>query len=232
MTCLAAHGVGIAYDGRRVLEGLDLEVRGGETLGVLGPSGCGKSSLVRVLALLQRPTAGHVTVDGVVVAGARHRAPTDLRTRIGLVFQSPRTAVDPRLTLGDVIAEPLRARRRRATADAQVAAMADRMGLTPDLLDRTSATVSEGQLQRACVGRALVGEPAYLLCDEMTSMLDASTQAHLVAVIRANQQETGLGVLVVSHDELLINRWADRVVSIGALGAVGSPDGAGVATSG
>ena len=116
MTCLAAHGVGIAYDGRRVLEDFDLEVRRGETLGVLGPSGCGKSSLVRVLALLQRPTAGHVTVDGVVVAGARHRAPAALRTRIGLVFQSPRTAVDPRLSLGEVIAEPLRARSRRATA--------------------------------------------------------------------------------------------------------------------
>ncbi|WP_433795786.1 ABC transporter ATP-binding protein [Actinoplanes sp. CA-252034] len=212
---LVADGVSAGYDGRHVLDGASLTIEAGETVGLRGPSGSGKSTLVRVLALLHQPDAGHVTLDGERVTGVRHRVPAVVRTRIGLLFQSPRAASDPRLTLADLIAEPLHAVRHPRDAIAgRVAELADRTGLTADLLARRPHAVSDGQLQRACLARALANRPRYLLCDEATTMLDASTQALVAAVITAEQETTGLGVLVVSHDPALLSRWPDRVVDL------------------
>ena len=212
---LVAENVDAGYRGRRVLNGACLTVAAGETVGLRGPSGSGKSTLVRVLALLHTPDAGHVILDGARIDGVRHRVPASVRTRIAVLFQSPRAASDPRLTLADLIAEPLRAvRHPRERIDARVAELADRAGLTADLLTRRPHAVSDGQLQRACLARALAHRPSYLLCDEATTMLDASTQALVASVITAEQRETGLGVLVVSHDPALLARWADRVEDI------------------
>jgi len=209
---LVAEGVSAGYRGRRILTDTSLTVAAGETVGLRGPSGSGKSTLVRVLALLHAPDAGHVSLDGVRVSGVRHRVPASVRTRIAVLFQSPRAAGDPRLTLADLIAEPLRAvRHPRERIGARVAELADRVGLTADLLTRRPHAVSDGQLQRACLARALVHRPSYLLCDEATTMLDASTQALVASVIIGEQRETGLGVLVVSHDPALLARWAHRV---------------------
>jgi peptide/nickel transport system ATP-binding protein len=200
---LVGQGLVIGYRrGVPVLDNVSLTLRPGRTLGILGPSGCGKSTLVRALALLQAPWSGTVEVDGQRVRGFRHAAPTSLRRTIGVVFQQPRLAVDPRFTL------------RRTIAQARPAALddlADQVGLTPDLLDRRPHEVSEGQLQRACLARALATEPRYLLCDEMTAMLDASTTAALVQVVRAWSAAHGVGVLVVSHDEALLDAWCDKV---------------------
>ncbi|MBB6379883.1 peptide/nickel transport system ATP-binding protein [Pseudonocardia eucalypti] len=195
--------------GERVVDGLDVAVRPGEVLGVAGPSGCGKSTLVRVLALLHRPSAGTLTLDGEPVTGARYRAPRAQRTRIGVIFQQPRRAVDPRLTLRELMLEPLRATGRPLPDPDE---LADLVGLTDELLTRRPHQVSEGQLQRACVARALVARPRYLLCDEMTAMLDASTTAALVGVVRDYARTTGAGVLTVSHDEPLLDVWADRTL--------------------
>ncbi|GLZ02076.1 ATP-binding cassette domain-containing protein [Actinoplanes sp. NBRC 103695] len=189
----------------------------GEPDTLRGPSGSGKSTLVRVLALQHPPDAGHITLDGAQIDGVRHRVRASTRTRIGVLFQSPRAAGDPRLTLTDLIAEPLRATRHpRDRIDARVGELAERVGLTPDLLGRRPHAVSDGQLQRACLARALVHRPGYLLCDEATTMLDASTQAHVAAVITDDQRQRDVGVLVVSHDATLLTRWADRVVDLGA----------------
>ncbi|WP_433063811.1 ABC transporter ATP-binding protein [Dactylosporangium sp. CS-033363] len=210
---LSAHDVTVAYGGRTVLDRATVRVEPGETVGLRGPSGCGKSTLVRVLALLHRPSHGHVSLDGEPVGGARHRAPVAARTRIGVLFQSPRGAADPRLSLADLIAEPLRAVRRPAEeVRERVAELADIAGLTPDLLRRRPHAVSDGQLQRACLARALAHRPDYLLCDEATAMLDASTQAHVAAVITGHQRRFGTGVLLVTHDPALIARWADRIL--------------------
>ncbi|WP_328474592.1 dipeptide/oligopeptide/nickel ABC transporter ATP-binding protein [Actinoplanes sp. NBC_00393] len=212
---LAACGVSAGYRGRRVLDDVSLSVAPGETVGLRGPSGCGKSTLVRVLALLHAPTGGHIDLDGQRVDGARHRVPAQTRTRIGLLFQSPRAASDPRLSLADLIAEPMRATRApRDQVQSRVAELAERVGLTPDLLTRRPHAVSDGQLQRACLARALIHRPRYLLCDEATTMLDASTQAHVAAVIRQEQQDNDTGVLVVSHDPALLTRWADRITDM------------------
>lgn len=233
---LAAHQVTVDYGRHRVLDGVDLHINPGETVGLAGPSGSGKSTLARVLALLHAPDEGHVAVDGTRITAARHRVPAALRTRIGILFQSPRAACDPRLTLADIIAEPLLATgAARERASARAADLADLVGLTPDLLTRRPHAVSDGQLQRACLARALTHEPGYLLCDEATAMLDASTQAHVAAVITEYQRRTTAGVLLITHDTALMARWADRVVelpTLAAWGRLGSPQGASVGSSG
>ncbi|MEU2243728.1 ATP-binding cassette domain-containing protein [Streptomyces sp. NPDC018338] len=195
-----------------VFRGASLTVAPGESVGLLGPSGCGKSTLARVAALLHRPDAGRFVLDGTEIRAWRHRAPRELRTAVGVVFQQPRTAADPRLTLADLIAEPLRATGRRAEAESRVAELAPAVGLTPDLLTRRPHEVSDGQLQRACLARALTLRPRWLICDEMTAMLDASTTAALVAAVETYRGETGAGLLAVGHDRVLLNRWCDRTV--------------------
>ncbi|MFI5618636.1 ABC transporter ATP-binding protein [Streptomyces sp. NPDC051567] len=199
------------YDPRDpVVRGAHLTLRPGESLGLLGPSGCGKSTLARVAALLHRPDHGSVVVDGRTVTGFRHRAPRSLRTAIGVVFQQPRLSADPRLTLLDLVAEPLRATGRRTGAREKATALAGRVGLGDDLLARRPHEVSDGQLQRACLARALVLSPRWLVCDEMTAMLDASTTAALVAVVEEYRAGTGAGLLAVGHDPVLLARWCDR----------------------
>jgi peptide/nickel transport system ATP-binding protein len=197
------------YDRRRpVLDGFGLTVPAGQTIGLAGPSGCGKSTFARVLALLHKPFAGSVHIDGTLVTAYRHRAPRELRTRIGVLFQQPRLSIDPRMTLRTAIAEPLRAAKQSVD---RVDELADLVMLTQDLLSRRAHEVSDGQLQRACLARALALRPGYLLCDEMTTMLDASTTAALVSVI-GDEVARGLGVLTVSHDEPLLAAWADEVL--------------------
>jgi len=128
-----------------------------------------------------------------------------------MLFQSPRNAVTARWTLGRIIAEPLRARRGRADT---VHATAQRVGLTDDLLARRPHQVSDGQLQRACLARALVQRPRYLICDEMTAMLDLATTAALTSVI-TEETRGGLGVLVISHHHGLLAAWADHTTVLG-----------------
>jgi peptide/nickel transport system ATP-binding protein len=210
---LELRAITAGYDRRApVVRDVSLTVAPGEAVGLLGPSGCGKSTLARVAALLHRPDAGTVVLDGTPARGWRHRAPREQRTAFGVVFQQPRLAADPRLRLADLIAEPLRATGRRAQVPERVAELAATVGLTADLLTRRPHEVSDGQLQRACLARALVLRPRLLVCDEMTAMLDASTTAALVAVVEDYRAATGAGLLAVGHDHVLLRRWCDRTV--------------------
>ncbi|MEV5010862.1 ATP-binding cassette domain-containing protein [Streptomyces sp. NPDC055692] len=210
---LELRAITAGYDRRNpAVRDVSLAVAPGEAVGLLGPSGCGKSTLARVAALLHRPDSGAVLLDGESVRGWRHRAPRPQRTAFGVVFQQPRLSADPRLTLTDLIAEPLRATGRRAEVRERVTELAGRVGLTPDLLGRRPHEVSDGQLQRACLARALVLRPRWLICDEMTAMLDASTTAALVAVVEDYRAATGAGLLAVGHDRTLLHRWCDRTV--------------------
>ncbi|MFE1023788.1 ABC transporter ATP-binding protein [Streptomyces sp. NPDC058818] len=195
-----------------VIRGISLSIAPGEAVGLLGPSGCGKSTLARVAALLHHPDAGTLVVDGTPVRRWRHRAPREQRTAFGVVFQQARLSADPRLALTDLIAEPLRATGRREGIADRVAELATTVGLTTDLLSRRPHEVSDGQLQRACLARALVLRPRWLVCDEMTAMLDASTTAVLVRVVEEYRAATGAGLLAVGHDRVLLDRWCDRTV--------------------
>ncbi|MEU1918174.1 ABC transporter ATP-binding protein [Streptomyces massasporeus] len=195
-----------------VVRDVSLTVAAGESVGLLGPSGCGKSTLARVAALLHRPDSGTLLLDGEPVRHWRHRAPRALRTAFGVVFQQARLSADPRLPLTDLIAEPLRATGRGGEADDRTAELALTVGLTPDLLTRRPHEVSDGQLQRACLARALVLRPRLLVCDEMTAMLDASTAAALVAAVESYRASTGAALLAVGHDRTLLERWCDRTV--------------------
>ncbi|MFB7636454.1 ABC transporter ATP-binding protein [Streptomyces sp. NPDC056149] len=216
------------YDrGAPVVRGASLTLAPGEAVGLLGPSGCGKSTLARVAALLHRPDAGTVLLDGTPAAGWRHRAPRAQRTAFGVVFQQPRLSADPRLRLADLIAEPLRATGRKAEVQDRLRELAPDVGLTDDLLARRPHEVSDGQLQRACLARALVLRPRWLICDEMTAMLDASTTAALVAVVESYRARSGAGLLAVGHDRMLLRRWCDRVVSWAELGTEGGMPGTG-----
>ena len=212
---LRADAVSAGYrHGPHVVTNVSLRIPRNTTVGLLGPSGSGKSTLARVLALLHTPTSGVVSVDGAAVRRWRYRAPRSLRTRIGIVFQQPRTAVDPRLRLRDVIAEPLRATGRRGEVPLRVTELARLTGITDELLSRRAHELSDGQLQRACLARALAAEPAYLICDEMTGMLDAATTAALVQVVQQYRRRTAAGVLAISHDTNLLEHWCDHTETL------------------
>jgi peptide/nickel transport system ATP-binding protein len=208
-----------APSGRVVaVDRVSLALEPGNRLGLVGPSGSGKSTLAQILAMLLAPDAGSVTIDGDRVAVWGVRCRRELRHRVQLVFQAPRMSADPRLRIGEVIIEPLVASRMApAGADERAALLetwAARVGLTHDLLRRFPHEVSEGQLQRACLARALVVAPRYLICDELSSMLDVSTQAALLETIAAVQGERRLGVLLITHDRLLADTWCDETTDI------------------
>jgi peptide/nickel transport system ATP-binding protein len=201
-----------------VVRDMSLSVADGEAVGLLGPSGCGKSTLARVAALLHRPYAGTVHLAGRPVHGFRYRAPRAQRTGVGVVFQQPRLAADPRLALRDLIAEPARAAGRGKELAGRAAELAEAVGLGSELLGRRPHEVSDGQLQRACLARALMPHPKLLICDEMTAMLDASTTAALVAVVEDYRREHGAALLAVGHDRVLLRRWCDRVLDFPGAG--------------
>lgn len=197
---LTAHAVSVRFGRRAILDRVSLTVSAGETVGLTGPSGTGKTTLAHVLSGLRRPDAGQVTCDGSPLP-KRHTG------RIAMLFQSPRRSCDPRLTLRDTIAE-------LARGPVDWAALLESAGLTADLLDRYPAQVSDGQLQRAAVARVLAAKPAYLICDEMTAMLDPATTATVARTV-TGLAATGVGVLFISHDLPLLGACADRVVHLG-----------------
>ncbi|OZF45876.1 ABC transporter ATP-binding protein [Rhodococcus sp. 14-2470-1a] len=210
---LDASDITAAYPGTNdVLVRQSLSVPAGELVGLAGPSGSGKSTMARVLALLLAPREGVVRIDGVDVSGVGFSVPPDVRRKVALLFQSPRSATDPRMTLRSIIEQPAVIARRAADVDE----LADSVGLTTDLLARKPYQVSDGQLQRACVARALAQQPKYLICDEATAMLDAATTAAIVRLIQRTADAAGMGVLMISHDVELLSAIGADTTFIGS----------------
>ncbi|MFC4375257.1 ABC transporter ATP-binding protein [Nocardia halotolerans] len=183
-----------------VVRQVDLQLAPGEIVGITGESGSGKTTLARVLAGLRAPSAGRVTVDG--------KPPNRARGSIAMVFQSPRAATNPQFTLAEIITEPARIRR---TPIPDLTALITSVGLTPDLLDRRPHALSDGQLQRACLARALTQHPRYLILDEATAMLDAATTATIITLVRTHHH---LGVLLISHDRPLLDVTCHRIATM------------------
>ncbi len=203
-----------ADDGPDILAGVNLTIEPGAIVGLTGPSGSGKTTLARILAGVRVPDAGTVEVDGTPVSTRLGR----MDGRVGLLYQNPRTATDPRMSLATVIGEPLEraSGRRRSLPDRSIATVAAQVGLTADLLQRFPGEVSDGQLQRACLARVLAAQPKYLICDEPTAMLDAAATASVTQLLRGLASK-GVGVLVVSHDHRLLEAMAHRVTSLADL---------------
>lgn len=202
------------------VDGVSLDLRPGQRLAVVGQSGSGKSTLARMLALLEQPDTGSITLDGTVVTAFGVRTPRALRRAVQLLWQSPRQACDPRLRIRELILEPLVANgligRSRTDRAEGLRRWAAQLGIVDELFERFPHEVSDGQLQRACLARALALEPRYLICDEISSMLDVSTQAALLEVIAQEQQRRELGVLLVTHDHVLAEHWCDSRIELTA----------------
>jgi len=201
--------------GRRVLralDGVDLAIAPGETLGLVGESGSGKSTLGRTLVGLQAPTLGIVRFDGVDVAEARGDRLRTLRRRRGLVFQDPSGALNPRMTVGATLHEHLLVQgSKRAGIAARVAEVLGQAGLGPELGDRYPHELSGGQRQRAVIARAISTDPDFIVADEPVSALDVSTRAQIINLLRGLQRARGLSMLFISHDLSVVAHTTQRV---------------------
>ena len=189
---LQAKSISVRFGEQIVLENVDVELRSGEITGVVGPSGSGKTTLLRVIAGLQTPDSGSISYDG---------EPTTAPGSLAMLDQHPRMVCNPRWTLSQIITEPADI----AGRSVDLIAIADRVGLDPELFTRFPTQVSGGQLQRACLARVLVGEPAFLLCDEPTAMLDPIATTAVIDLLR-QLSDAGTAIALVSHDNTLLDR--------------------------
>ncbi|MER7675419.1 ABC transporter ATP-binding protein [Streptomyces sp. NPDC096934] len=209
--------------GRRrftAVDGVSLTVRRGETLGVVGESGSGKTTLGRMLVGLLEPTAGSVRYEGRVRSGVR---PT-----VQMVFQDPVSSLNPRRSVGESIADPLRARGERdeTRIRGRVRELLERVGLEPAHYDRYPHEFSGGQRQRVGIARALAADPRVIVCDEPVSALDVTTQSQVVALLAELQRELGLALVFVAHDLAVVRQVSDRVAVMrrGRIVELGSAD--------
>ncbi|MER5787709.1 ABC transporter ATP-binding protein [Streptomyces sp. NPDC001980] len=196
----------------RAVEWVDLEVRRGQTLALVGESGAGKSTTLREIAALAAPQAGRVEVLGRDTALLSRRAARELRTAVQLVPQDPMSSLDPRMPVGDIVAEPLHAARvPPAVVAARVPRLLSQVGLRPADADDYPHRFSGGQRQRVAIARALAVGPALLLLDEPVSALDVSVQAGILDLLLRLKRELGPAYLLVSHDLAVVRQLADRV---------------------
>ncbi|GAB7185508.1 ABC transporter ATP-binding protein [Kitasatospora sp. Ki12] len=212
---LTVRGLSKTYGSRRravtALHEVDLDLYPGETLGLVGESGSGKSTLARALVGAHAPSAGSIRFRGEEQARpARHGAP---HREIQLVFQDPYSSLNPRMTAGQIIAEPLIAHGLgdRARREARVAELLTQVGLDPATADRHPRAFSGGQRQRIGIARALAPEPSVLICDEPVSALDVSVQAQVIDLLARLQRELGLAVLFIAHDLAVVRRVSHRI---------------------
>ncbi|MDE2333009.1 MAG: ABC transporter ATP-binding protein, partial [Rhodospirillales bacterium] len=195
-----------------VLEDLSFKLREGEFLGIVGESGSGKSTLARLIAGLDRPTAGRITLAGADVTRGDGAARRIRLANLQMVFPDPNAALNPRRRIGSIIAQALEAAHRPAVEREAVAAdMMHAMGMEPALVTRLPGQLSCGQRQRVSIARALAARPRLLVADDVLSGLDVSTQAQLLALL-ARLRASGIALVFISHDLSVVRHLCDRVI--------------------
>jgi oligopeptide transport system ATP-binding protein len=197
----------------RAVDGVNLEVRRGETLGLVGESGCGKSTLARLVTGLLPVTGGSILFDGQEITKLHGRNLRRVRRKMQIIFQDPFASLDPRMTVGDILQEPLdnfaigtvRERRRR------VQELLRLVGLNPNFTNRYPHEFSGGQRQRIGIARALAVNPSFIVCDEPVSALDVSIQAQIINLLQDLQREFQLTYLFIAHDLAVVRHLSDRI---------------------
>ncbi|TJV40417.1 MAG: ABC transporter ATP-binding protein, partial [Mesorhizobium sp.] len=197
----------------RAVEDVSFSVEAGETLCIVGESGCGKSTVARLLMRLVEPTAGRVLIDGTDIAGLKKDALHAWRRRMQMVFQDPYSSLNPRLTAGQIITEPvenfehLSRRQRQALA----ADLLRKVGMSPEMMHRLPSELSGGQRQRLGIARALALKPSLIIADEAVSALDVSVQAQILNLLLDLQEQMGIAFVFISHDLGVVEHIGHRV---------------------
>ena len=198
----------------KAVDGVDFDIKRGETLGLVGESGCGKTTTGRCILRLEQPTAGEILFDGQDVNRMDRRELVALRRRMQVIFQDPYSSLNPRMKVGDIISEPIKvhgvepdARRRRD----KVRDLLSVCGLDPKFADRYPHEMSGGQRQRVGIARALALDPEFIVCDEAVSALDVSIQAQVVNLLEDLRERFGLTYLFIAHDLSVVRHLCQRV---------------------